>query len=119
MGDAAEWARICAEFQEILRDANRFGLRARLTRLVERTRAGTRALPEWRVLLADIERLRAAEESGGSRNGDSDRPWRPWSAAPEASDHVCPDEVCDRLATPVLGRSPSCDLFAADMRPSG
>lgn len=117
MGDAAEWAEICAEFQEILRDANRFGLRARLTRLVEWTRAGTRTLPDWRALLADLERLRAGEESGGSR-GDGD-PWRPWTASPEATDHVCPHEVCDRLATEVLGHAPSCDLFAAAMRPGG
>ncbi|PSL45973.1 hypothetical protein B0I31_1264 [Saccharothrix carnea] len=119
MGDAAEWARICAEFQEILRDANRFGLRARLTRLVERTRSGTRALADWRVLLADLERLRAAEESGGSRNGDSGRPWKSWTAAAETVDHVCPGGVCDRSAARVLGRAPTCDLLAAAMRPNG
>ena len=112
----AGWAAICADFHVLRLDALRLGFQQRWRACARAGAAGADALARWRSLMADIAAADGVEVDFTGRNGGTAEEVRRALAVPAAR-YTCPDELCDRTASPtVVGGTPVCALLNKDMR---
>ena len=111
MDDAAKtgpWSLVCENFDQLGRDARRYGLSDRWRTLVDGTRTGDVEESDWLEFLADMAEHREDEMDFATRSGYA-------AAVARASadgGYVCPAKVCGRYEhwSP-LDEPPPCALF--------
>lgn len=115
------WAEVCAGYDEISVDAERYGLTDRWRSLRDAATHDHDRLEDWLALKADID-ARMADDEGHLKNQD-DGPldgaaWLDDEEWDTGREYGCPTSPrCARVEHELLGTSPQCDLSRGFMAP--